>query len=125
MQAANFELFMCCLGSGTTLCNKAVTEHGDYKTIGRISNAGNIKLYVKPDYLPAEAAERIKSVAAAERLKFLDDLELWIKHDPLRIYEKMLDVLSASELLKFIQKDEGATLTENIQKLIPVFLERS
>lgn len=26
-----FELFMCCLGNGTTICNKAVEEYGDYK----------------------------------------------------------------------------------------------
>lgn len=34
---AKFELFMGCLGNGVTVCNKAVTEHGDYKKIAHIS----------------------------------------------------------------------------------------
>lgn len=29
--AGKFELFCGCLGNGTTVCNKAVTENGDYK----------------------------------------------------------------------------------------------
>lgn len=32
MAAQKFELFMGCMGNGTTVCNKAVYEHGDYKT---------------------------------------------------------------------------------------------
>lgn len=28
---AKFELFMGCLENGATVCNKAITEHGDYK----------------------------------------------------------------------------------------------
>lgn len=46
---AKFELFMGCLGNGVTVCNKAVTEHGDYKTIAHISEHGHIKLYVSED----------------------------------------------------------------------------
>lgn len=29
--AGKFKLFCGCLGNGTTVCNKAVTENGDYK----------------------------------------------------------------------------------------------
>lgn len=70
-----FELFLGCLGNGTTVCNKAVYESGDYKTIAHISPAGNIKLYVKPDYIPAADMEKIKRVAAADRQKTQKDLE--------------------------------------------------
>ena len=42
--AGKFELFCGCLGNGTTVCNKAVTENGDYKKIAHISEGGNIRL---------------------------------------------------------------------------------
>lgn len=38
-----FELFMCCLGNGVTVCNKAVMEYGDYKHIAHISDSGKNK----------------------------------------------------------------------------------
>ena len=33
MTAKKFKLFFGCLGNGITVCNKAVIENGDYKTI--------------------------------------------------------------------------------------------
>ena len=36
MKAKKFELFMCCLGDGATVCNKAGKEQGDYKMIAEI-----------------------------------------------------------------------------------------
>ncbi len=56
----NFDLFLGCLGNGITVCNKAVSEHGDYKRVAHISPAGNIRLYVSADYIPAakRTAER-------------------------------------------------------------------
>lgn len=38
--AGKFELFCGCFGNGTTVCNKAVTENGDYKKIAHISEGG-------------------------------------------------------------------------------------
>lgn len=75
MAAKNFELFIGYLGNGATVCNKAVTEHGDYKTVAHISNAGNIKLYVEPDYIPAEAMQRIQGTAAAHKKDTLEKLD--------------------------------------------------
>lgn len=59
MNTSKFELFLCCLGNGVTVCNKAVTENNDYKTIAHISNNGIIKLYVSADYIPSEDMKRI------------------------------------------------------------------
>ena len=64
MAAKNFELFICDFGHVIIACNKAVKEHGDYKTIAHISKDGNIKLYVNETYIPDEAMETIKKVAA-------------------------------------------------------------
>ncbi len=43
-----FELFMCCLGNGITVCNKAVEENGDYKSVAHIAECGKITWYVNP-----------------------------------------------------------------------------
>ena len=63
--AGKFELFCGCLGNGTTVCNKAVTENGDYKKIAHISEGGNIRLYVDESYIPA--AEMKKNQSDGER----------------------------------------------------------
>lgn len=68
-----FELFLCCLGNGTTVCNKAVEENGDYKTIAHISEHGVIKFYVPKNYIPAEAMQKIREIAAKEKEKFLQE----------------------------------------------------
>lgn len=91
----NFELFMCCLGNGITVCNKAVMEYGDYKQIAHISNAGNIKLYVSDNYIPAEEMEKIKNVAKANKEKFVANFE---KLPKLNQYSKILDALPCQQM---------------------------
>lgn len=54
----NFDLFLGCLGNGITVCNKAVSEHGDYKRVAHISPAGNVRLYVSPNSNPALSAKK-------------------------------------------------------------------
>lgn len=104
MKAKNFELFMCCLGNGTTVCNKAVMEHNDYKYIAHISNAGNIKLYVDEDYIPAEDMKRIKAYADKCACDFHNNFEKQdIKQQYYKILDKFEDDLSIKEYLKFIQ----------------------
>lgn len=71
MKENKFELFMGCMGNGTTVSNKAVTEHGDYKQIAHISEHGHIKFYVSGDYIPEDAMRRIKEVAHMDKQKFL------------------------------------------------------
>jgi hypothetical protein len=81
MAAKNFELFIGYLGNGATVCNSAVYEHGDYKTIAHISNAGNIKFYVAPDYIPAEAMQKIQETAEEHRKETKNRLKsiLWMQ----------------------------------------------
>lgn len=66
-----FELFLCCLGNGLTVCNKAVIEHGDYKQIAHIRDCGKIKWYVNPDsYVPESDREKIHRQAAGQKAKW-------------------------------------------------------
>ncbi len=81
MTAQKFKLFIGYLGNGATVCNSAVYENGDYKTIAHISNAGNIKLYVKPGYIPEDAMEEIKKTAADHRKKTEERLALELSSD--------------------------------------------
>lgn len=46
--AEKFELWFGCLGNGTTVCNKAVEENGDYKKIAHISEGGETSGYMLP-----------------------------------------------------------------------------
>lgn len=124
MKARKFELFMGCLGNGTTVCNKAVMEHGDYKTIAHISPAGNIKLYVNPDYIPPDDMKRIESAAERDRAEFLRRLNLEAAANPNAAYLKMLEALPFDVFLSYIENKEG-TKEERNKKLINLYLENS
>lgn len=91
MAAQKFELFMGCMGNGTTVCNKAVYEYGDYKTIAHISNHGVIKFYVPEDYIPADAMEKIKRTAERSKAEFM---EKWNQKTTRQKCEYMLDIPS-------------------------------
>lgn len=124
MKSNKFELFMGHLGNGTTVCNKAVMEHGDYKTIAHISPAGNIKLYVNPDYIPPDDMKRIESAAERNRAEFLRRLNLEAAANPNAAYLKMLFALPTDVFLSYIENKEG-TKEERNRKLINLYLANS
>ena len=82
---------MGCVGNGTTVCNKAVYEHGDYKTIAHISNHGVIKFYVLEDYIPVDAMEKIKKTAERSKVEFM---KKWDQKTTRQKCEYMLDIPS-------------------------------
>ena len=83
-----FKLFMCCLGNGTTVCNKAVEENGDYKIIAHIADCGKITWYVKPGYVPEADLAKIKHAADVDRVNW----ENWLHSMPeIKQYEYLLD----------------------------------
>lgn len=90
-----YDLMFGCFGNGTTVCNRAQTEHGDYKIIAHISEGGNVEYYV--DNLPAEVVDRIEQCAADSKQKFQ---ESFLKHEKIRQYEIILDSLPIGKLLE-------------------------
>lgn len=84
-----FELFLGCLGNGITVCNKAVLENGDYKTIAHISEHGVIKYYVRESSIPNDALQKIKRVANNSMENFM---KLWNKKDYLQKYAYMMSI---------------------------------
>ena len=91
-----FELFMGCLGNGITVCNKAVEENGDYKTIAHIANCGKITWYANSADIPGSALLRIEHDADAMR----ENWEKWLDSMPeSQQYEKLLDCVPVNVML--------------------------
>ena len=111
MTAKKFELFIGYLGNGATVCNSAVYEHGDYKTIAHISNAGNIKLYVAPDYIPAEAMQKIQETAEEHKKKTLAALDQSLN---ITKYSKM-----GAEYAKMQEEHERGRWLDELSRYLP------
>lgn len=118
MKASKFELFLCCLGNGITVCNKAVTENNDYKTIAHISNNGIIKFYVPADYIPSEDMERIQNAAEKQQAEFLKQ---WNDYPLEWRYSRILNNLKTSEFLEAI-RDKSGTLQDKVKRLEDKYL---
>lgn len=55
------DLFFACLGNGTTVSNRKVEEHGDYKKIAHIDTTGHITWYMKR--IPTDCKAKILTEA--------------------------------------------------------------
>lgn len=123
--AKKFELFGCRLGNGTTVCNKAVMEYGEYKTIAHISEGGRIKWYVKnpESYVPAEDMKKIEEWRRVARKKFI---ESWDRTPDLRKYEIILDSIPYTMLLEHPLKEQLIACTdlhEKVAMLEKIYME--
>lgn len=109
----NFELFMCCLGNGVTVCNKAVLENGDYKKIAHIAECGKITWYINPlTYIPDKDLLRIEHVANVQTEKW----EKWLSSMPeVKQYELLLDRVPIN-IMRYVT-NLGENLTAKINYL--------
>ena len=112
MSNNKFELFMCSMGNGMVVCNKAIEEHGDYKSIAYISKGGNVKFYVNKNSIPSEDMEKIKKTAE----KMRNDYEAKFSQlTELEQYQKILDYLPLSKFIAAIS--DKRELTEKLPEL--------
>lgn len=125
MKARKFELFMGCLGNGTTICNKAVEEHGDYKHIAHISPAGKITWYVKPESIPGDALLKIERIAEGYEQKARADLDRSFSVNPAGTYYRMLDRLPYEQFSEFTDRFKDEPLEIKYTNLIPLYLKNS
>ena len=125
MKSNKFELFMGCLGNGTTVCNKAVEEHGDYKHIAHISPAGKITWYVKPDYVPGADLLKIERIAEGYEQKARADLDRSFSANPAGTYYRMLDRLPYEQFSEFTDRFKDEPLEIKYTNLIPLYLKNS
>lgn len=116
----NFELFICSLGNGLTVCNKAVMEHGDYKHIAHIANCGKITWYVEPSKIPGDALLRIEHDADAMNANF----EKWLESMPKPMqYEKLVDMVPLNVFLYV--SNLGGGIERKIEYLKNVIYQKS
>lgn len=113
-----FELFVCCLGNGLSVCNKAVEENHDYKQIAHISPRGRVSLYVTRSYIPDAEWNKIQEYAAAARDEFIKNFN---KLSELKRYSIMLDELSLSDFLKYANSKE-LSLSEKVAEMTEIYL---
>lgn len=113
MKCKKFELFMCCLGNGITVCNKAVEEYGDYKTIAHIGNNGKINWYVKQDYTPDEERAKIEKEAQRQREKYLS---WWNGLTTFEKYDRLLDEIPHKVFMEIV-KDKTSTIEQKVKRL--------
>lgn len=119
-----FELFLCSMGNGTTVCNKAVNEHGDYKTIAHISEHGHIELYVSENYIPSNAMQKIKKLAAESKERFL---ESWNKKSYIQKWGYMMDIPTIGFGYNAIQlvdrENKNLSMKDRVALMEKVFFE--
>ena len=118
-----FELFMGELGNGLTVCNSAVTEHGDYKQIAHISNGGKIKWYIPVTSIPGPALLRIEHTADAMHQNAKQAIESDFAADRARTYYRLLNDLPTSAFLSFMRDAKDADEETKIEKLTDLYLE--
>lgn len=123
--ARKFELFGGCLGNGTTVCNKAVEENDDYKTIAHISEGGRISWYIKnpESYVPEKDMKTIKQWCKDARNKFMS---YWSALSDIRKYEIILDDIPYTILLEHPLKEQLKACTdlhEKVTMLEKIYME--
>lgn len=94
-----FEIGFFCMGNGLTVCNRAVMEHGDYKTVAWISPAGKIHYRASEKYVPAWAMEKIRSHAENLRWAFVKNFESLPEGTQ---YFRILDSVPTGNMLEFL-----------------------
>ena len=105
-----FDIMFCSLGNGLTVCNRAATEHGDYKNIAHISRAGNIAWFIPVNKIPGDALLQIEHHAHAMESNFKAEFNAL---PVLKQYEFLLDRAPAPVLLECLGMKE-ATINEKI-----------
>lgn len=108
-----FELFMGCFGNGTTVCNKAVENFGDYLQVAHISDSGKIYWYVPVSAIPKDALLKIQNYANKQKEKFWNHFKKW----PITTqYGYLLDRVKVSTMLEVFRMTDK-TLPEKVEYL--------
>lgn len=118
-----FELDMCWLGGGITVCNKAVKENGEYQQIAHISYTGNIRFYVPVTSIPGPDLLRIEHRANAMYEKAKQTMERDIAVNRAVAYYRMSNALPYSVFMQFCHDTDGESDEAKIEKLKRLYLQ--
>lgn len=109
--AKKFDLLICSFPGGYSYTNKAVIEHGDYKSIAFIDRFGCIRFDVPVSYIPDNALLRIEHDADAMRANFRKE---WDSKTELEKFCKLGDWCG---LRAWLDMDRSWTLSEKVDYL--------
>ena len=115
-----FELFVGYFGNGATVCNSAVYDHGDYKKVAHISPAGNIKLFVRSGYIPADAMIKIENIARNHKQLTIDRYDF--NHNYSRILDEIFNYTSYQKQIELINSLAGKKTPEKIELIKEYYL---
>ena len=112
-----FELFVGCLGNGTTVCNKAVEIDGDFQHIAHIQPWGKVNFLVSTDKIPDDAMKKIETIAENDKKAFKNDLEQHFKSNTSGLYYKLLDNSPWDVMKQIINNRKSDTMENKIRFL--------
>ena len=109
--AKKFELLVCSFPGGYSYTNKAVMEHGDYKSIAFIDRFGCLRFDVPVSYIPDNALLRIDHDADAMRANFRKE---WDKKTEIEKLPRLGDLCG---LRAWVDMDRSYSIGEQIDYL--------
>lgn len=109
--AKKFNLLVCSFPGGYSYTNKAILEHGDYKSIAFIDRFGCIRFDVPLNYIPDAVLTMIEHDADAMRSNFRKE---WDAKTELEKFCKLGDMCY---LKAWLSVDRSWTLSETIDFL--------
>lgn len=123
------DLFIGCFPGCTVVSDMSRCEDGDYKKLAYVSHAGNIKLFVEEESLPAFVREKIRQISKENRKEFDEAFERNLNAGETsphlyRLLDRMMDVLTPSEFIDFCRKDHGSARNRCLA-LRDIYMERS
>lgn len=109
--AKKFDLLVCSFPGGYSYTNKAVTEHGDYKSVAFVDRFGCIRFDVPVSYIPGDALLRIEHDADAIRTNFK------LEWDSKTELEKFCWLGDRCAFRAWLDMDRGWSLSEKVDFL--------
>lgn len=97
----SYDLMFGRLGNGTTVCNTAREEHGDYPTIAHIDDCGAVRWYVDAKRLPPYVLEDVNAAALRDMTEFK---EKFLKLSPLEAMSAVYDTFPTIAIQERISK---------------------
>lgn len=105
----SYDLMFGRLGNGTTVCNMAREEHGDYPTIAHIDDCGAVRWYVDAKRLPPYVLEDVNAAALRDMAEFK---EKFLKLTPLEALRAVYDTFPMNTIQNDISKKTVPALYE-------------
>ena len=98
-----YDLMFGRLGNGTTVCNMAREEHGDYQHVAHIDDCGAISWDIDPAKLPPYVLEDVNASAARDAAKYR---EQFLALPKLRALDELNRWLTAGQYLQVFHEEK-------------------